>query len=624
MAPTWSEHPVDANFYGNASTSTTRDSPYDAVFSPVNKHKGMHVMSDIFAKKVDLTCPSNNNDDDSLSKSAATGTMRSTQKAVVERPASHPVHALRELTRDCLGANPQGGMTPPSMHLTFLRRKVLYITFVLTLLMYWVCIQVESSLDDVAATMATKQQQFEATVAAAIEQQSKPHAASFPELLDLLFTCSAADAPATMPQADGLPRLCGIVTRAAHHRCMNQLHRRQRYLRSVHHILGGPHVSDVGVTSKEVASMASVDDLLRFDLKLHLLSTQRDWLHQLHLARRQSMSTTFSNHHDHRSSSSPPAAPRPPQSKHIHMKKLLEAASWYRWLQQHAHEDNNNADDDDKPALEHLADMLSEDACLSEYVDLMGTNEVLSFYPKSQFENLVFATLERRVSRRVDKCGFDAAALYCEPPAAFRDNIHPSQRTKAADYRNVHADWNWLRDPQPAQVMAFVGSFTRHVRGAFAIPDDVHKSLYVFIQRMLFPRITMLCYNGAILTECARKDTLWRNQQAALRLQNHGGGVSLEQLGGSTRTAVVLHDEAAQIFGTTRIPVDTFFPLFSFVLLHTDLPFVHAQLHLLEQYALCNPPGDLNPTRNGEESYYVYCMHAAVEHVCSQVVGPLD
>ncbi|RHY63118.1 hypothetical protein DYB34_009971 [Aphanomyces astaci] len=87
---------------------------------------------------------------------------------------------------------------------------------------------------------------------------------------------------------------------------------------------------------------------------------------------------------------------------------------------------------------------------------------------------------------------------------------------------------------------------------------------------------------------------------------------------------MVLHDEAAQIFGTTRIPVDTFFPLFSFVLLHTDLPFVHAQLHLLEQYALCNPPGDLNPTRNGEESYYVYCMHAAVEHVCSQVVGPLD
>ncbi|RHY46555.1 hypothetical protein DYB38_012591 [Aphanomyces astaci] len=520
MAPTWSENPVDANFYGNASTSTTRDSPYDAVFSPVNKHKGMHVMSDIFAKKVDLTCPSNNNDDDSLSKVAATGTMRSTQKAVVERPASHPVHALRELTRDCLGANPQGGMTPPSMHLTFLRRK--------------------------------------------------------------------------------------------------------RYLRSVHHILGGPHVSDVGVTSKEVASMASVDDLLRFDLKLHLLSTQRDWLHQLHLARRQSMSTTSSNnHHDHRSSSSPPAAPRPPQSKHIHMKKLLEAASWYRWLQQHAHEDNNSADDDDKSALEHLADMLSEDACLSEYVDLMGTNEWRSVI-QAQFENLVFATLERRVSRRVDKCGFDAAALYCEPPAAFRDNIHPSQRTKAADYRNVHADWNWLRDPQPAQVMAFVGSLTRHVRGAFAIPDDVHKSLYVFIQRMLFPRITMLCYNGAILTECARKDTQWRNQQAALRLQNHGGGVSLEQLGGSTRTAVVLHDEAAQIFGTTRIPVDTFFPLFSFVLLHTDLPFVHAQLHLLEQYALCNPPGDLNPTRNGEESYYVYCMHAAVEHVCSQVVGPLD
>ncbi|ETW02264.1 hypothetical protein H310_05815 [Aphanomyces invadans] len=644
MVPNWSEHPVNENFYGKAVAPTATDSPYDAVFSPMSKHKGMYGARDVYTTEIDRLRSTNNNDQhevDTLKTRASTGF----KKAVVERPAGPPVHTLRELTQDCHGgANPQGGMTPPSMHLTILRRKL------------------ESYMDEIDATMEHKVHHFGAVMAAAAAMdermnQSKPEPESLPEFVDLFLKSLTADA--TKRHADGLPRLYGMVARAAHHRCMNQLHRHRRYLESLHHILTGAQVTDVGLTSKEVASVTSVDDVLVFDVKLHYLSRQRDWLLQLQLAREQAMAhapSPSSNNHLHS------AAPRS-LSKHAHMKKLLEVAGWYRWLQQHADEDNNDAVGDDVDERhEHLAEVLSDDAILSVHVDLMATDEWRSVI-QAQFENLVFGHLERRISQRVDKGCFDAAALYCESfdPSS---NQTSGKRSKASDYLNVHPDWTWLRDPQPKHVMAFVTRMTRHIRRTFAISDDMHKSLYVFIQRMLFPRMTMLCFNGAVLTECARKDALWRSQQIALRRQHHGKGVSLEQLGVSARTAenlrrawptwttmfpkariafaamqsivpcdlldemmhgvVVLHQEAAQIFGTTRIPVDTFFPLFSYVLLHTDLPFVHAQLHLLEQYALCNPPGDLNPTRSGEESYYVYCMHAAVEHICSQVVAPLE
>jgi len=74
---------------------------------------------------------------------------------------------------------------------------------------------------------------------------------------------------------------------------------------------------------------------------------------------------------------------------------------------------------------------------------------------------------------------------------------------------------------------------------------------------------------------------------------------------------VVLHHEAAKVFGTTRIPVDTFFPILSFVLLFCDLPHIHSQLYLLENFAITSS------NLNGEESYYVYCIHAAVEYICN-------
>ena len=74
---------------------------------------------------------------------------------------------------------------------------------------------------------------------------------------------------------------------------------------------------------------------------------------------------------------------------------------------------------------------------------------------------------------------------------------------------------------------------------------------------------------------------------------------------------IVLHHEAAAVLGTTHFSVETFFPLLTYVLVHADLDHVHSQLYVLEHY------GITEQTANGEESYYVYCIHSAVEHICN-------
>jgi hypothetical protein len=173
----------------------------------------------------------------------------------------------------------------------------------------------------------------------------------------------------------------------------------------------------------------------------------------------------------------------------------------------------------------------------------------------------------------------------------------------------------------------------------------------VFVQRMVFPRLALLCFNHKTLVDCQRKDKLWRKQcldLSGLPLENLN--VSLD-LAGKIRSklpyrrvsggrkafliraidafngmtsivpcdlleelmygVVVLHHEAALVLGTTQFSVETFFPLLTYVLLHCQLPTIHAQLHLLENYAVTHA------NANGEEAYYVYCVHAAVEYVCN-------
>ena len=72
---------------------------------------------------------------------------------------------------------------------------------------------------------------------------------------------------------------------------------------------------------------------------------------------------------------------------------------------------------------------------------------------------------------------------------------------------------------------------------------------------------------------------------------------------------VVLHNEAAQVLGTTQFSIETFFPILAYVLVHSNLPNIHFQLYLLEKYAI----NALN--ENGEEAYYVFCLHAGKKTV---------
>ncbi|KAF0695820.1 Aste57867_13340 [Aphanomyces stellatus] len=620
-APDWSEHPVLENFYGAGPTQDTdTDSPYDVVFSPMTKHMTAYHKQPEYPIETD---DEDDDDSDDAGPSTKADAAMLPQLTQVDIAASHIVHTMRNLTQECHGGssgNPQGGMSPPSVRLELLQRKL------------------QSSLDQVEIQMQKVVQLYDTYEST---RPSSTDATAPPPQPFMLFGFALFCAPssdASLPStSDGLPRLCSVVARAAYHRGMNQLLRHRRHIRGVMDIVRGNQVTDMALAAKELAALAmGAAQLLLFDTRHHLLSRQAEWLHHLAVARDQALHVN-----DH-----PSMMGYHPLRHQQRMKRLLEAASWYRWLQQHAggHDKNDHRDS--------LTDVLSGEEFFSEYYDLMATKEWWSVV-QAQFENLVFASMDARFCHLLDKLCLDGATLYSEAMSSESEE-HGGDDVKRLpmEYGNVH--YEWLRDPQPEHVLQFVETVTRRVRQQFAIQDDVHKSLHALIQRTLYPRMTMLCFNGTVLHECARKDKLWRDKQRQLR----GGGLALEQLGISTRTAdklrvrwtnphvdmftdarkafgamtswvpcdlldemmhgvVVLHHEAAQVFGTTRIAVDTFFPLLSFVLLYADLPFVHAQLHLLEQFALANPAGDHQPTRNGEESYYVYCMHAAVEHICS-------
>ncbi|KAH9117884.1 hypothetical protein LEN26_012389 [Aphanomyces euteiches] len=591
MAPDWSDHPVVENFYGAGTMSSMdSESPYDAVFSPMAKHMNIYGDAD-----------------------ESPGSLKKTHRCVASLSPrisiDSSISTMRSVIHDYRGGdNPQGGMSPPSTHLHVLRQKL------------------EASLDQVETKIRTEKQHYDNLIR---NKASTAAPSSPPGLFGLFFCAASTDTSVSAPLTDDLPRLCEAVSRAAYHRGLNQLQRHRRHIHSLLNIVNGHHVTDLALTAKEFASLTSVEQMLRLDIKYQLLSWQRGWLEQLSIAREQSMArraVTGHNQLDHNS----------------HMKRLLEAASWYRWLQTHGRDSAVHPE----PKQDNLADVLSGEEFFAEYYDLMATKEWWSVV-QAQFENLVVATLDPQVARTIGKVCGDAATLYCEAAMDGR------KRTKSTEYFNVH--YEWLRTPRPDDILQFADMITRRVRDAFAIQDDVHKSLYVFMQRMLYPRMTMLCFGGAMLQECARRDKLWRSKQAQLRTDN----VLPEALGLSKRIAdklrekwkngtsasmfpdarqafssmtswvpcdlldemmhgvVVLHCEASEFFGTTRIAVDAFFPLLSLVLLYSDKPFVHAQLHLLEQYALANTAGDQTPTRNGEESYYVYCLHAAVEHICS-------
>jgi hypothetical protein len=203
--------------------------------------------------------------------------------------------------------------------------------------------------------------------------------------------------------------------------------------------------------------------------------------------------------------------------------------------------------------------------------------------------------------------------------------------------------------------MEIFDQFTKRVRKEFEISFFHEKIFFLLMQRCFFSRFGILCFNTRTLRECQRKDQIWRKkciEFATVSMENfnvpHQVAMKIRQFLPSRKSfffsssfcvyliraidafnamksiipcdlleelmhaIVILHQEAALVLGTTQFSVEIFFPLLAYVLVHChQLPRIHAQLHLLEHFAI----NDTNI--NGEESYYVYCVHAAVEFICN-------
>ena len=54
-----------------------------------------------------------------------------------------------------------------------------------------------------------------------------------------------------------------------------------------------------------------------------------------------------------------------------------------------------------------------------------------------------------------------------------------------------------------------VNKLTKRVRKDFEIPHEVSKSLTIFMQRTIFPRLGVLCFNQRTIRDCQRKDTFF-------------------------------------------------------------------------------------------------------------------
>ncbi|CAI5744934.1 unnamed protein product [Peronospora destructor] len=281
---------------------------------------------------------------------------------------------------------------------------------------------------------------------------------------------------------------------------------------------------------------------------------------------------------------------------------------------------------------------------------------------QAHFENLIFSSKNSRICQWMLQLSKDVAAVSYEK--LEKNKSGGSRRTLAGD--SVHCNHHnlyqasWMRDPPPEQILDFLDRLAGRVRREFDVPAEVSKSLNVFIQRTVFSRIAVLCFNQRATRDCQRKDKLWRKKCAELSgllMENLGVSPDLvakihsslpshrvrvppsgsnspcqrrvflvraiEAFNGMASVVpcdlldelmhgvVILHHEAALVLGTTHFSVETFFPLLAYVLVHCRLPTIHAQLHLLENFAITAH------NANGEESYYVYCVHAAVEYICN-------
>lgn len=524
-----------------------------------------------------------------------------------------------------------------------------------------------------------------------IERSAKASAKSKRESVMWSLLCGVrgpgSGSSGSTPFVDGLDSLHDRLAVAMHHRALNQLQRHRRHVNGIFQIVTS-HNPDLYLTEKQLDSFETADAMLDNDVKFWMLHKQVHTLRTTITKRRGAFRhATVRNGRECFQST---------RTKSAMLAKLLEAVSWYRLVQTNARDESastsvglsvaaaqphsqaqpqpssthdlqdttlSSSDSSGSSSsitsgsrslqeiqVERILSVLAGEEFYSDYNELMCQPDWWEI-AQAHFENIVFASADVRVCQWVLRVSRDVAAVCYEPLEDEYDGLRGAKaQTQFAATAQTPAEWT--SDPQPDQILEFVDRLTRRIRKDLSVPTDVTKSLHVFIQRMVFPRLALLCFNQKTVIDCQRKDKLWRKRcvdLAGLPLENLlvrqrdlvakikttlpsrrvAGGrnayfvraidafnsmnsvVPCDLLDELMHGVVILHHEAALVLGTTQFSVETFFPLLSYVLLHCRLPTIHAQLHLLENFAITTA------NANGEESYYVYCVHAAVEYICN-------
>ncbi|KAL3661553.1 hypothetical protein V7S43_013313 [Phytophthora oleae] len=532
--------------------------------------------------------------------------------------------------------------------------------------------KLQESLQDMDARIAEEHTRLNQARRVVKKSGAKQPAAPANVMWSLL--CGARTAEAS--QADGLGFLTEKLGMAVSHRALNQLQRHRRHVRGILQIVTA-HNPDLELTERQLDSFEAADAMLANDIKYNVLRQQYKLLVTSATQRRQAVAQAkLHNGND---------CFEKPHLKNVMLSKLLEAVSWYRLVQRNAREESASSSVGMASAsapessvssapsscggglqelqVEKILDVLAGEEFYSDFNELMCLPDWWEI-AQAHFENLIFSSKNSRICQWVLQLSKDVAAVSYEELEENESGGLRSRTNSTAGGKGQHKSHiqpaSWTQDPPPEQILDFLERLTNRVRREFDVPADVSKSLNVFIQRTVFPRIAMLCFNQRATRDCQRKDKLWRKKCVELSglpmenlgvspelvakirssLPSHrirrpsGSGNSpshrrvflvraIEAFNGMESVVpcdlldelmhgvVILHHEAALVLGTTQFSVETFFPLLAYVLVHCRLPIIHAQLHLLENFAITAD------NANGEESYYVYCVHAAVECVCN-------
>lgn len=490
-----------------------------------------------------------------------------------------------------------------------------------------------------------------------------------------MWTLLCGARPTTAASSDGLAFLYERLSVFVHNRALNQLQRHRRHVSGILQIISS-HNPDLELTEKQLDSFEAADDMLGNDIKYTVLRKQMELLGTRMVKRKEALVHAKINNGNNcfdrprvknamlrklleavswyrlvqvnsREESASSSVAAPPSTSSIEALSEMSVStassimSSSRALQEFQ--------------VEKILNVLAGEDFYSDYNELMCRPDWWEI-AQAHFENIIFSATESRVCQWMNQMSQDVAYASEEGLDEEFTGKRFSQRGLDDESTSSHPHGrraDWLQDPSPEQLIDFIDRLTHRIRREFDVGNDVSKSLHTFIQRTVFARISILGFSQRSLRDCQRKDKLWRKKCAEL------SGIAMENLGVPSELAakirsrlpsrrlsrsrkqrvyliraieafngmtnvvpcdlleelmhgvVILHHEAALVLGTTQFSVETFFPLLAYVLLHCHLPLIHAQLHQLENFAINGA------NANGEESYYVYCVHAAVEYVCN-------